>query len=151
MLKNINPLLNSQLLAVLAEMGHGDDLVLVDANFPARSVANMTSSGVLVQQDASDVINMARAILSVYPLDSFVDKPLLRMQVVGAPDEIPEVQAEMQQVANQAEGKSITIGGIERMAFYTAAKSAYAVVATGETRPYGCFILKKGVIFPAGQ
>ena len=148
MLKNIDPLLNADILTILAEMGHGDDLVLVDRNFPARSVADETSSGILVRQDATDIPQMAMAILSVLPLDSFVDQPICRMEVVGSPDEIPEVAADMQKVADTAEGKPVAIASIERMAFYDAAKNAFAVIATGEERPYGCFILKKGVIFP---
>ncbi len=150
MLKNIDPLLNADLLFVLAQMGHGDDLVLVDRNFPARSVAASTTSGSLIRADGSDIPAMARAIFSVFPLDSFVGAPISRMEVVGAPDDIPEVQRDLQQIAHAAEGSPVTMAALDRMAFYAAAKNAFAVVATCEARPYGCFILKKGVIFPDG-
>lgn len=142
MLKGIDPLLNAELLHILRAMGHGDDLALVDRNFPAASVARR-----LVTLDGVDVVRAGRAILSVFPLDSFVEKPALRMEVVGKPEEIPEVQRQLQEEIDKAEGKSLPMGSLERFAFYEAAKKAFAVVATGESRPYGCFLLKKGVIF----
>jgi L-fucose mutarotase len=142
MLKGIDPLLNAELLHILRAMGHGDDLALVDRNFPAASVARR-----LVTLDGVDIPRAGRAILSVFPLDSFVDKPALRMQVVGKPDDVPEVQQQMQAEIDKAEGKSWPMGSLERFAFYERAKEAFAVVATGESRGYGCFLLKKGVIF----
>jgi L-fucose mutarotase len=142
MLKNIDPLLNADLLQVLAAMGHGDDLALVDRNFPAAANARR-----LIRLDGTDIIKAGRAILSVYPLDSFVDHPVKRMQMVGKPDEIPSVQQDFQKVIDAAEGRSWPMGSLERFAFYEAARQAFAVVATSESRPYGCFLLKKGVIF----
>jgi L-fucose mutarotase len=147
MLKGLDPLLDAELLYLLAAMGHGDDLALVDRNFPADSVARATVSGQLVRQDGVDTTAMARAILSLFPLDSFVDAPVQRMEVVGEPETLLEVHQDMQRVANQAEGREVTMASLERFAFYEAAKGAYAVVATAEARPYGCFILKKGVVF----
>jgi L-fucose mutarotase len=142
MLKNIDPLLNADLLQVLAAMGHGDDLALVDRNFPAAANARR-----LIRLDGTDIIKAGRAILSVYPLDSFVDHPVKRMQMVGKPDEVPPVQQDFQKVIDAAEGRSWPMGSLERFAFYEAARQAFAVVATSESRPYGCFLLKKGVIF----
>ena len=142
MLKGIDPLLNAELLHILRAMGHGDDLALVDRNFPAASVARR-----LVTLDGVDIPRAGQAILSVFPLDSVVDKPALRMEVVGKPDEVPEVQRQMQAEIDKAEGKSWPMGSLERFAFYERAKLAFAVVATGESRGYGCFLLKKGVIF----
>jgi L-fucose mutarotase len=147
MLKGIDPLLNAELLHILRAMGHGDDLALVDRNFPAASVARRTQTGKLVTLDGVDIPRAARAILSVFPLDSFVDHPALRMQVVGKPDEVPEVQRQVQAEIDKAEGRSWPMGSLERFAFYEAAKQSFAVVATGESRGYGCFLLKKGVIF----
>ena len=147
MLKGLDPLLDAELLYLLAAMGHGDDLALVDRNFPADSVARATVSGQLVRQDGVDTTAMARAILSLFPLDSFVEAPVQRMEVVGEPGTLLEVHEDMQRVANQAEGREVTMASLERFAFYQAAKGAYAVVATAEARPYGCFILKKGVVF----
>lgn len=149
MLKNLDPLLNADLLHVLRAMGHGDDLVLADANFPADSIARTTATGKLIRLDGVDVPKAATAILSVLPLDGFVDHPVRRMEVVGRPDYRPPVQEQMQQAIDRAEGKACPMGSIERFAFYEQAKKAYAVVATSEQRGYGCFLLKKGVILAA--
>jgi L-fucose mutarotase len=147
-LKGIDPLLHADLLHALRAMGHGDELVLCDTNFPADSVARRTVLGRLLRLDEVTAARAARAVLSVMPLDGFVDAPAARMQVVGRPDEIPEVQREVQAEVDAAEGRSWPMAGVERFAFYDRAKQAYAVVATGERRFYGCFILKKGVIPP---
>lgn len=147
MLKNIDPIISPDLLRILAAMGHGDDLVVVDANFPADSVARQTTVGKLVRLDGVDVVQAISAILSVFPLDSFVESPARRMEIVGAPDEVPEVQQDVQREIDDAEGQSLPMASIERFAFYEEAKKAYAVVATTEGRAYGCFLLKKGVIF----
>lgn len=148
MLKGIDPLLNADVLQALRAMGHGDDVVLCDTNFPADSVARSTVLGRLLRIDNVTAPRAARAVLSVMPLDSFVDAPALRMEVVGRPDELPPVQQEMQAEVDRAEGRSWPMGSIERFAFYERAKQAYAVIVTGERRFYGCFIFKKGVIPP---
>jgi L-fucose mutarotase len=148
MLKNIDPLLNADVLYALRAMGHGDALVLCDTNFPADSVARQTVLGRLLRIDGVDAPRAARAILSVFPLDTFVDHAALRMEVVDQPDEVPAVQAEVQREIDLAEGKVSPMGSIERFAFYERATEAYCVVATGERRFYGCFILQKGVIAP---
>ncbi|MCA0433586.1 MAG: RbsD/FucU family protein [Proteobacteria bacterium] len=150
MLKKLDPLLNADVLYVLRAMGHGDDIVICDTNFPADSVAKQTAHGKLLRIDA-DAPRTARAILSLYPLDSFVDDAALRMEVVGKPKEVPVVQQEVQAEIDKAEGKSWPLGAIERFAFYERAKKAYAVVQSQERRFYGCFILKKGVIPPDAQ
>lgn len=148
MLKAIDPLLHAELLYVLRAMGHGDDIVLCDTNFPGDSVARQTVYGKLVRLDGVTAARAAKAILSVMPLDSFVDKPASRMEIVGKPTEVPPVQAEVQAEIDRAEGKSWPMGSIERFAFYDLAKKAYCVVATGERRFYGCFLFKKGVVPP---
>jgi L-fucose mutarotase len=148
LLKGIDPLLNADVLHCLRAMGHGDDVVLCDTNFPADSVARATVLGRLLRLDNVTAARAARAVLSVLPLDSFVDAPALRMEVVGKPAEIPEVQREVQAEIDAAEGRSWPMGGVERFAFYERARRAYAVIVTGERRFYGCFILKKGVIPP---
>jgi L-fucose mutarotase len=147
MLKNIDPLLNADVLCALRAMGHGDALVLCDTNFPADSVARQTVLGRLLRIDG-DAPRAARAILSVLPLDTFVDHAAFRMEVVGKPDEVPPVQAEVQREIDRAEGKASPMGSIERFAFYERAKQAYCVIATGERRFYGCFVFQKGVIPP---
>ncbi len=147
MLKGISPLLNADLLWVLESMGHGDDLALVDRNFPAHSTSLATASGRLVRLDGIDCAQAAEAILSLFPLDSFVEAPLRHMQAVDRPEEILEVHRDVHAVAERAEGQAVRMSGIERFAFYEAARGAFAVVQTTESRPYGCFLLKKGVVF----
>jgi L-fucose mutarotase len=148
MLKSIDPILNADVLHALRAMGHGDDLVLCDTNFPADAVARQTVLGRLLRIDGVTAQRATRAILSLLPLDSFVEKPASRMEVVGKPDEVPQVQADVQAEVDRAEGRPSPMGSIERFAFYDLAKKAYCVVQTGERRFYGCFIFKKGVIPP---
>jgi L-fucose mutarotase len=147
LLKNLDPLLNADVLHALRAMGHGDALVLSDTNFPSESVARKTVLGKLLRIDAT-CPRAARAILSVMPLDSFVEHATYRMEVVGNPKDIQPVQKEVQAEIDEAEGKPWPMGSIERMAFYEHAKKAYCVITTAETRFYGCFIFTKGVIPP---
>ncbi len=148
MLKGINPLLNSEVIGALHAMGHGDDLIIVDTNFPAESVARQTVHGKVLRIDNVSAAQAVKAILSVYPLDSFVDDAAARMETVGAPGEIPAVQMEVQKAINEAEGKPWQMISIERYAFYERAKKAYCIIQTGERRFYGCFALRKGVVPP---
>jgi L-fucose mutarotase len=147
MLKGINPLLNADVLQALRAMGHGDDLIISDTNFPADSVARQTVLGKLLRIDAP-AADVVKAVLSLYPLDTFVDDAAARMEIVGKPDEIPDVQQEVQKAVDAAEKKSWPMISVERYAFYERAKQAYCVIQTGERRFYGCFILTKGVISP---
>jgi L-fucose mutarotase len=148
LLKGIDPLLNADVLQALRAMGHGDEVILCDTNFPADSVARATVLGTLLRIDNVTAARAARAVLSVMPLDSFVDAPASRMEVVGKPGDIPDVQREVQAEIDAAEGRPWPMGSVERFAFYERARTAYAVIATGERRFYGCFIFKKGVIAP---
>jgi L-fucose mutarotase len=148
MLKGIDPRLNADVLYALRAMGHGDYLVLSDTNFPSDSVARETKIRRLLRMENLTSAQAAEAILSVMPLDTFIDNAAERMEVVGKPKEIPAVQKEVQKVIDKAEGKSWPLKSIERFAFYDKAKKAYAVIQTGERRFYGCFILTKGVISP---
>jgi L-fucose mutarotase len=147
LLKNLDPLLNADVLYALRAMGHGDTLVLSDTNFPSDSIARQTRLGRLLRIDAT-CPRAARAILSVMPLDSFVEHAASRMEVVGNPKDIQPVQREVQAEIDRAEGKPWPMGSIERMAFYEHARKAYCVITTAETRFYGCFIFTKGVIPP---
>ncbi|WP_137154764.1 RbsD/FucU family protein [Rhizobium sp. FKL33] len=148
MLKGLSPLLNADVLYVLKSMGHGDYIVLSDLNFPSESVAQQTVYGSLLRMENTTSAQAAEAILSLMPLDTFIDNAAQRMEVVGDPNEIPVVQQEVQSVIDKAEGKHWPLVGVERYAFYDLAKKAYAVIQTGERRFYGCFILTKGVIPP---
>ncbi|MBX2878408.1 MAG: RbsD/FucU family protein [Granulosicoccus sp.] len=148
MLKNINPLLNADILHALAAMGHGDSIVLCDNNFPAYSVAQATSLGKLLHVDGANIPQLAEAVLSVLPLDTFIDNAAQCMEVVGAPDKKPEVQTEVQSIIDAAESLPFNLVPVERFAFYEKAKQSFAVIACGERRFYGCFIFTKGVIAP---
>ncbi len=151
MLKGINPLLNADVLQALRAMGHGDDVIISDTNFPSDSVARQTVLGRLLRIDNVSAAEAVAAVLSVMPLDSFVDDAAARMEIVGAPEEIPPVQAEVQRAIDTAEGKSWPMTSIERYAFYERAKKAYCVIQTGERRFYGCFAFTKGVIPPDAE
>lgn len=142
MLKGIDELISADLLYVLAAMGHGDEIALVDRNFPAASTARR-----LVCVDGTGVIEVARAILTLLPLDTFIDPAVVRMEVVGSPGDVPPVQKEFQAVCEASERRAITMGSLSREDFYERTRHAFAVVATSEARPYGCFLLSKGVIF----
>ncbi len=148
MLKNFDNRLNAEVIQVLRAMGHGDTLVIADTNFPSASIATATTTGKLLRMENLTTAEAAQAVLSVLPLDTFVPDHAARMEIVGAPDEIPPVQAEVQAEIDRAEGQPRPMVSIERFAFYEEAKKAYAVIQTGERRFYGCFIFRKGVIPP---
>jgi len=145
MLKGIDPVLGPDLLAALYLMGHGDEIALVDAHFPAASTAARTTFGRLIRADAGGVPRLLRAVLSVLELDSFVDVAAWRMEVDGAPDELPPVQVELRSVLQQNAGSERRLGSLRRPDFYERARAVYAVAVTGETRPWGNVILRKGV------
>jgi L-fucose mutarotase len=148
MLKGIDNRLNAEVLATLRAMGHGDVVILADTNFPSDSVARATVTGKLLRMENLTCADAARAVLSVLPLDTFVDDFAGRMEVVGKPDEIPPVQDEVQAEIDRAEGRPRKMVSIERFAFYDMARKSYAVIQTGERRFYGCFMFRKGVIPP---
>ncbi len=142
MLKGIDPLLSGDLLRLLDDMGHGDTLLLVDRNYPAAS-----SGRPVVRLGEVSTARAAEAILSVFPLDSFVDCPLERMEVDGDPNRTTSAQDALLEIAVRAEGRPLTFGVVPRLDFYQRAREAYAVVHTLDDQPYACFILRKGVIF----
>lgn len=142
MLKGIDPLLSPDLLHVLASMGHGDDIALVDALFPAVSNAKR-----LIRLDGIDLARASQAILSVLPLDAFVKMPVATMAMVDTPEIVPTVQREVFALVNAAEGRDVAVEHLERFAFYERSREAFAIVITGETRPYGNVIFRKGVGF----
>jgi L-fucose mutarotase len=148
MLKRIDNRLNAEVLATLRAMGHGDVVIVADTNFPSDSVARATVTGKLLRMENLTCAEAVNAILSVLPLDTFVDDFAGRMEVVGKPDEIPPVQAEVQAEIDRAEGRPRKMISIERFAFYDMARQSYAVIQTGERRFYGCFMFRKGVIPP---
>ncbi len=145
MLKGISPLLTPDLLYLIARMGHGDDLAIVDANHPAESVAAATTSGVLVRLPGVRVHEALAAILTLFPLDDFTDDPLRFMQVVGDPGAVPPPVADMQAAARAA-GYGGGFASLERFAFYEAAKASFGVVQCGDARFYGNALLRMGAI-----
>ncbi|MGI9488533.1 MAG: RbsD/FucU family protein [Geminicoccaceae bacterium] len=143
MLKGLDPLLNADLLGVLSAMGHGDDLVIADTNFPSTTMGKR-----VVRIPGISAPRVLEAVLSVMPLDDFVDEPCGRIEVVGDPDAVPEVCQDFQDVIDKAEHGAMQIAKIERFEFYRRAQEAFAVVQTGEIRLYGCILLKMGVVRP---
>jgi L-fucose mutarotase len=148
MLKGIDNRLNAEVLGCLRAMGHGDVLIISDTNFPSESVARATVTGKLLRMENLTAAEAVQAVLSVLPLDTFVDDFAGRMEIVGDAHSIPPVQAEVQAEIDAAEGRPRPMISIERFAFYDLARKAYAVIQTGERRFYGCFMLRKGVIGP---
>ena len=148
MLKGIDNRLNADVLGTLRAMGHGDVLIIADTNFPADSVARATVTGHLLRMENLTAAEAVQAVLSVLPLDTFVDDFAGRMEVVGDAATLPPVQVEVQAAIDAAEGRSRPMISIERFAFYDMAREAYAVIQTGERRFYGCFMFRKGVIPP---
>ena len=146
MLKGIDQRLSAEVVHVLMLMGHGDDLVICDVNHPAATIARETTYGKLIDMAGCDIPTGAAAILSLMPLDTFVPAPVQRMQVVGNPDGVVPIFARMQGVVDRAEGRAVMIEPLERFDFYAAAKRAFAIIRTADSGPYGCFILKKGVV-----
>ena len=142
MLKGVDPLLSGDLLKILDDMGHGDRLLLVDRNYPAAA-----SGKPVVRLGEVSIIRAATAILSVLPLDSFIEHPLERMEVEDDPAKTTPTQDELLMLASAAEGRELDYGVVPRLDFYERAREAYAVVHTLDAVPYGCFILHKGVIF----
>lgn len=140
MLKGIDPLLSGDLLKILDDMGHGDRLLVVDSNYPAAS-----SGKPVVRLGEVGITRAMQAILSVLPLDSFIDHPLERMETNDDPNVVTATQADVLELARTVEQRPIEFAVVPRLEFYERAKDCYAVVHTLETAPYSCFILHKGV------
>jgi len=143
MLKHLDPLLTPELLHVLRAMGHGDEIAIVDANYPAESAGPQ-----VVRLDGVDATRALDAVLSVMPLDDFPPEACWRMEVVGAPKEEQPIFDEFRKVIAAREGAKFKLASLERFAFYERANASYAIIATGERRLYGNIILKKGVVRP---
>ena len=142
MLKNIPPLLGPDLLAILRAMGHGDEIAIVDANYPADS-----AGPALVRLDGISATDVLEAVLTLMPLDDFVDEAAIVMQVVGDASARPPVVDEFDAIVKKHEPK-MGVSSLERFAFYDRVKTGYAIVQSGERRLYGNILLKKGIIRP---
>ncbi len=147
MLHGIDARMTPDLMTCLMQMGHGDELVVVDANFPAASTAASTIWGEVIHMPAMMLPEAIGLITALMPLDGFTDDCAWRMQVDDAPDEMGDVHTQTFEVLAAAKPDKSGLGSIERQDFYARANNAFAVVATSEQRPYGCFILRKGVVF----
>ncbi len=147
MLIGIDANMTPDLLDCLMRMGHGDEIVVADANFPAASTAARTHWGEVIHMPAMDAPAVIRLITGIMPLDGFTDACALRMQIDDAPEEMGEVHQQAFDILNAAKPEGAALGSIERQDFYARANRAFAVVACPDRRPYGCFILRKGVIF----
>ena len=144
MLKNIPPILSPELLKVLCEMGHSDRLVISDGNFPAES---MGKNAIVIRCDGHGVPELLDAILTVFPLDTYVDKPVNLMQVMpGDPVETPIWDVYKEIIAKHDPRGADAVGEIERFAFYEEAKQVYCIIATGEKALYANIMLQKGVV-----
>jgi L-fucose mutarotase len=143
MLRGIDPLLTPELLKILREMGHGDEIAIVDANYPAATDARR-----LVRVAGADTTGTLRAVLTLLPLDTYVDCAAHCMAVVGDPDRTEPIMDEFQALIDEVAAEDVSLGRIERVAIYARVKDAFAVVATAERRLYGNIILKKGIIAP---
>ena len=143
MLKGLSPLLTPELLKILCEMGHGDEIVLADGNFPSEAIGQR-----VVRLDAHAGTDVLKAIMSVFPIDTYSDPNAFLMEVVPGDNVETPIWDEYSHIMKESEGETVRRGHIERFAFYERAKKAYAVIATGETALYANLILKKGVISP---
>ncbi|MBE5762389.1 MAG: L-fucose mutarotase [Clostridiales bacterium] len=141
MLKGIPSILSPELLKILMEMGHGDELVIGDGNFPAASMAQR-----LIRLDGHGVPEILDAIMRLYPLDQYVENPVALMAVVPGDDVKPTIWEEYKKICSKYDPDNCGIEMMERFAFYERAKKAYAIVATGETAIYANIIIKKGVV-----
>ena len=146
MLKNLDPLLHADILHTLRAMGHGDEIAICDANFPAESVAEHTVVGRALRIDGADSARVVRAVLSVLPLDTFVDTPRGGWKSSAMRRRCRPCSAKCRPRSTARKGARCRFAGIDRFAFYERAQQAYAVIVTGELRGYGCFIFKKGVL-----
>lgn len=141
MLKNIPKILSPELVKILMEMGHGDEIVIADGNFPSETIGKR-----VVRCDGHGVPELLDAIMKLFPLDTYTDKPVMLMEVVPGDPVVPTIWDEYKSIINKYEPENCKIEMIERFAFYERAKTAYAVVATGEEAIYANIILKKGVV-----
>jgi L-fucose mutarotase len=140
-LRGIPNILSPELLKIMMEMGHGDELVIADGNFPAASMAQR-----LVRADGHGVPELLDAILQFFPLDTFVEAPVALMQLVKGDETVPVIWKTYKEIIDRQAGDENQVDVVERFAFYDRAKEAYAIVATGEGALYANVILKKGVV-----
>ncbi len=144
MLKNIPAILSPELLKTLCEMGHSDRIVIADGNFPSESIGKHSK---VIRCDGHGVPELLDAILTLFPLDTYVDKPVSLMQVMAGDNAKTPIWDEYKAIIAKHDPRGAdTVGEIERFAFYEEAKTAYAIIATGEKAVYANIMLQKGVV-----
>jgi L-fucose mutarotase len=143
MLKGIPPVVSPELMHLLMKMGHGDEIVIADGNFPADSKAQQ-----IVRADGLGVLEVLEAVLKFLPIDKFVDDPVAVMKPVNAKDPEPPIWKNFRRLLEMAEGRRVELSLVERFEFYEKAEAAYCIVATSESALYANIILKKGVVTP---
>lgn len=144
MLKGIPPILSPELLKALCEMGHGDELIIADGNFPSQSIGK---NAVVVRADGHGAAEILDAVMQLIPLDAYVEKPVALMEIVpGDTCPTPPIWTEYEKILCKHEPEHCAIESMERFAFYERAKNAYLIIATGETAIYANVLLKKGVV-----
>ena len=141
MLKGVPSLLGPELLSILRAMGHGDEIAVVDANYPALSCARR-----LVRMDGVSATAMLEAIISILPLDTYVDKPVHTMRVVDDSEKTPQIIHDFREIVSRNSSQAVPFGTLVRHEFYSRSREAFAIVATGEQRLYGNILLTKGVV-----
>ncbi len=141
MLKGIPPEISPDLMYALMSMGHGDEIVIADGNFPADTNAQR-----LIRADGLDVCTILKAVVQFFPLDTFAEDNAVIMEVADPNAPKPDIWDEFKEILSMAEGKNVKLNPIERFSFYDRAKEAYCVVATSEKKVYANIILKKGVV-----
>lgn len=145
MLKKVSKLLTGDMLKVLCDMGHGDEIVIADANFPAETVAKR-----LIRAPGIDAVTLCEAILDVFPLDTYSKYPAALMDLTDSDKKkgmpVPVIWSEYEQILSGISGKQVEMEMMERYEFYQRAEKAFAVIQTGEEKQYGNLILVKGVI-----
>lgn len=143
MLKGVPAILSPELLKVLCEMGHGDEIVIADGNFPAES---MGKNAVVLRADGHGVPEILDAVLKMIPLDQYVEQPVALMEVVPGDPCVPVIWKQYRALLEENGEDSTRIEMMERFAFYERAKKAFAIIATGESAIYANILLKKGVV-----
>lgn len=144
MLKGISPIISPELLKALCEMGHGDELVIADGNFPSASIGK---EAIVIRADGHGTAQMLEAILNLFPLDTYVPEPVALMQVVpGDKEPTPAIWKEYEEILEKHEPDNRRMELVERFAFYERSRKAYLIIATGETAAYANILLKKGVV-----
>lgn len=147
MLIGIDKRVTAELLYCLASLGHGDEIVVADANFPSHSTAEDTNWGTPIELPGMSATEAIELITQLMPLDDFLPDCALRMQEDGKPNALTDVHREVFAVLDRVKPAKAGLGSMERQDFYVRARKAYAVIRTGESRAYGCFILGMGVVF----